>query len=365
MFRYKIFNYALCVSIGLFLVSCDDPETEINKTTKQQIPGGLQAVEVVNPKRRSFLAEINITGTAKPNQQVFLMAMESGRIKKILKDIGDQVMKGEILALLENPELNRDLERIQAQLKSKKLAYERLNSTYQKTPDLVPKQQVEMAEAEYLSLRAENGAITDRISFLRVRAPFQGLISQRFVDVGAIVQSGISNSQAKPLFEILDNDPIRLIIPLPESDAAVIKKGTKVSVLFPELPQPSVEVEVSRTANSLDPASKTMEVQIDIPNPKGDIKTGMYAKVLIHLKSRNNILSLPHSAEQIIDGGFFLLMVEKDRVKRVPFRKGISNKGFFEILNPEIGEDDLFIIQGKSLVSPGQKVEPILKSNEK
>ncbi len=320
-----------------------------------------QSVEVVNPQKRSFITEVLISGTAEPNQKVILYAMVSGYVKKIYKDIGDDVHKGEVIAELGNPDIVGRYEEKKAQLDAKKAIYERLNSTLQKTPALTPLQMVEDAEAEYLSLKATLNVIKNQLGFLMIKAPFAGKITRRMVDHGALVQSGLAEDNPQGIAELQEINPIRLTIPLPESDIAAIDKGMEVTVTFPELPGESFNVKVSRTAGALDPASKTMQVEIDISNPNGFIKPGMYAKALIQISNRERVLSLPVTAQWIFQNQPFVLIVKDDVVARIPLRKGLSNKDYFEVLNPEITENSLVIIQGKGLVKPGQIVKPVIK----
>ena len=163
------------------------------------------------------------------------------------------------------------------------------------------------------------------------------------------------------IVELQQTDPIRLTISLPESDAAAIGVGMKASITFPELFGESFDAKVSRTAKALDPSSKTMRVEFDIANRDGKIITGMYAKVLMQIDSREDVLSLPIIAQVMYQDEPFVLAVQNSRVERIPIRKGLSGKDYFEVLNANITEETLVIVQGKGLVKPGQIVEPILK----
>ncbi|MGR3301330.1 MAG: efflux RND transporter periplasmic adaptor subunit [Candidatus Scalindua sp.] len=351
------------LAASLFISSCSRGQQDGSGSTTDAVSENnkIQSVEVVKPQKRSFIAEILITGTARPNQKVTLYAMESGYVKNIFMDIGDMVSKGEVVAELANPELVRQYEQKKAQLKAKKSIYERLKSIHEKTPAITPLQLVENAEAEYFSVNASLNAIKDRMNFLSVKAPFTGKITKRLVDHGALVQSGLTEDNPQGIFELQEISLIRLTIPLPESDVTAIGKGMDVTVTFPELPGESFQAKVSRTAGALDPASKTMQVEIDIDNPNGFIKPGMYAKVLMQISRRDSVLSLPVTAQWIFQNLPFVLIVKDGKVERVPLRKGLSNKDYFEVLNPEITESALVIVQGKGLVQPGQIVKPVLK----
>ena len=343
--------------IAGWLSGCSSDE---NQTTGDDLK--IQNVEVTVPAYRSFVSEVLITGTAEPNREVMLHAMESGYVEAVYKDIGDVVRKGEVVVKLNNPELYRQRQQLEAEVESKKSVYNRLQSIYEKTPSITPLQVLEDAKAEYLSLKSKLDAVNDRISFLKVKAPFSGIITQRFVDEGALVQSGLTEDNPRKIVEIQETNPIRLSIPLPEADAVAIGKGMDVFVTFPELPGGSYIAKVSRTANSLDRASKTMRVEIDIPNADGKIKPGMYAKVLLQISSRDSVLSLPVTAQVIFQNQPFILVVVDGKVERIPLRKGLSNKDYFEVLNVEVSPQALVIVQGKGLVKPGQIVKPVIKN---
>ncbi len=352
------------LAITLFLASCKTDQQNNTDSTTDIVSkkSKVQSVEVVKPQQRSFISEVLISGTAQPNQKVILYAMVSGYVQKIHADIGDVVRKGEVIAELANPFIVGQYEEKKAQLEAKKTIYERLRSIHEKTPSLTPLQMVEVAEAEYLSIKAALNVIQNRLSFLQVKAPFSGKITRRMVDHGALVQSGLTEDNPQGIVELQEISPIRLTIPLPESDIAAIDKGMDVTVTFPELPGESFKAKVSRTAGALDPVSKTMQVEIDINNPEGFIKPGMYAKALIQINNRKGVLSLPVTAQWMFQNQPFVLIVKDDKVERIPLRKGLSNKDYFEVLNPEITDNSLVIIQGKGLVKPGQIVKPVIKS---
>lgn len=359
-------NYIVAglIAITLITSSCGTKGQKDANPTSDAVSekSKTQSVEVVKPQQRSFIAEVLISGTAQPNQKVILYAMVSGYVQQIHKDIGDIVNKGEIIAELENPDIVGQYEEKKAQLDAKKAIYERLKSIREKTPAITPLQMVEDAEAEYLSVKATLNAIQKRLSFLQVKAPFTGKITRRMVDHGALVQSGLTEDNPQGIVELQEISPIRLTIPLPESDIAAIDKGMGVTVIFPELPGEPFKAKVSRTAGALDPASKTMQVEVDINNPKGFIKPGMYAKVLMQITNREGVLSLPVTAQWIFQNQPFVLTVKDNKVERIPLRKGLSNKDYFEVLNSEITENTLVIVQGKGLVQPGQIVKPVFKS---
>ena len=348
-------GFAVLLSI---LISCNIEDKETGTTAANL---KIQKVEVVKPVQRSFKSEVLITGTALPNQIVTLYAMESGMLMQMRKDIGDSVTQGETIAVLENPELLQQQIKWEAENKAKKANYERLNSVYKKTPALTNIRMVENAEVEYLSAKAYLDAVNNRIEFLNIKSPFSGIITKRFIDKGALVQSGLSEVNPQALFEIQDVNPIRVTIPVPESDVVGIEKGMAVDIILPELSGTTFSEKVSRISNALDPVSKTMQVEIDLENSNGKIISGMYVKALLQISSRDNILSLPMISKISHKNEDYVLAVIDGKVKRMQIKIGLSNQNYFEILNDEITSDTQVIVQGKGLVKPEQIVEPILK----
>ena len=349
--------------LGLMLYSCGKAPKE-NATTTSAEDGKIQTVEVVNPSYHSFSADVRIIGTVHANRSVMLHAMESGYVSEMKKDIGDRVQKGEVLAKLENPELVYLQEQLEAEVKAAKGMYDRLLDSHEKTPDLTPQQVLDNAEAKYLGARSKLEVVKTRIEYLQVRAPFSCTITARLVDEGALIQGGISDSDAQALFKIEELDPIRVIIPVPGADAANVEIGTKVQIEFPELAGDPFAGIVSRTSGSLDPSSRTMQVEIDIPNGDGKIKPGMYAKVEMHLESRDSVLSLPASAQHIMQDAYFLMTVNNGIVELIELKKGLADPNYFEVLNAEIDQNTMVITQGRALIKEGQQVEAILKKEQ-
>lgn len=354
----RLYLFLILCSAVLF-TSCGYSGTN-NASKKEKKETKTQAVEVVKPEKRSFHAEILITGTAQPNQMVLVYAMESGILKKISKDIGDKVRKGELIAVLENPELIQTKMKLQAEHSVKKASYDRLKSIFDETPALTTIQSLETAEGEYLASKANLDAVKSRLNFLTIKAPFSGTITNRFVDLGALIQNGLTESNPQAIVEIQEVNPIRLTLAVPESDAVSLSKGQEVEVVFPELSGNIYKSTISRLSHVLDEKSKTMQVEIDMKNTKGEILTGMYAKVFLQIESKENILSLPVSSKIRYKNEDYILVVEKKKVKRVLLKMGLSDKYYFEVLNTEINDETIVVLKGKGLVSPGQEVNPIM-----
>ena len=403
----KIFVCIFSTLILAVAISCNqnDDGNSIDKSTNDisTTSEKIQTVEVVLPKARTFQADIQISGTAQPNQRVTIYSMESGMVIIIRKDIGDHVGSGEVLATLSNPIIQElmsiasaelliaqaDIKTAEADMEAEKVRKiglqsisDRLTSISQRTPQLTTIAEVEQAvsatavsnaliqskqsivnanheKAKSFSIKLE--AAKTRNSYLQIKAPFSGIITKRHVDKGSLLQSGMTDSNPKALFEIQSVDPMRVTLPVPESDAVAIKKGMSVNLVFPELSGQMYTAEISRTSGVLDPMSKTMQVEIDLENKDGNILSGMYAKANLELSSRSNILSLPLQAKTRHKNEDYVLAILDETVVRIPVKIGFSDAAYFEVLNGNITESTQVIIGGKGLVNPGQKVRPILK----
>lgn len=346
----------------LLLASCgNNTEKKLTKTETRNVP----TVLVANPQTHQFNASLQISGTAKPNQSVKLFAMTNGMLREINVDIGDFVKQEQTLAVLDNPELIQQKAKAEADLNGTKSIHERLKSVYEKTPQLTTIAEVEKAQSEYESAKATVNALTAQLGFLNVQAPFDGVVVNRYFDKGATIQSGLNNSNAMPLFEIQDLQPIRLTIDIPETDAVLIDRNTKTEITFPELPNGKFMAAVSRIAYGLDENTKTMKVEIDLPNMDLKIRPGMYAKVEIQRSGHKDALSVPNEAIGNVKGQSFVYVVGLPLadapnlavVKKVEVKIGIRDEKFTELLNAEIKPTDKIVVQGKEFCSDGTKVQ--------
>ncbi|MDE3183162.1 MAG: efflux RND transporter periplasmic adaptor subunit [Bacteroidota bacterium] len=378
----------------LLLSSCGNNTENNKKTEVRNIP----VVMVANPETHLFDANLQISGTAEPNQQVKLYAMTDGFIKQLKVDIGSFVKEGQTLAVLQNPDLYSQKAKLEALLKEKKILYnrysaspfstptgadmvgkksiyERLKSIYEKTPQLTTIADVEKAKADYesakalltietakaeadfQSLAAQLHAINLQISYLTVRAPFTGVIVNRLADKGAIIQNGLNNANAMPLFELQDLKPIRLKLDVPESDATMIEKNTKTTITFPEMVNGNYKATVTRIAYGLSDATKTMKVEIDLPNKDLKIRPGMYAKVEIQLSGHKDVPSVPNEAIGNINGQSFIYVIKNNKARKVDVKTGIKDAKYTELLNAAIKPNDEVVVKGKEFCSDGATVQ--------
>jgi len=348
-------------TIKLFFIllicwSCNDDDNGKKGTTSNKL-----MVEVVNPTKHVYKSKISITGNLEANQQVIIYAMESGFVSSIQKDIGDEVKKGEIIAQLENPQLLEQWKSAVADYDNKNAHYNRLKKLYKQSPDLTTIQDLEIALAAFKQAEAKRDASKTRIGFLSIGAPFSGIITERLVDQGAVVQTAIDNSNASALVVLKEVKKLRLIVYFPAVDIGRIQIGTLASLTFPEIPEEKRTANISRMSNNVDENTKTMRVEFDIDNEDFLLKPGMHAKIQIDLTASDKALSLPVEALAVIKNQEIIYRITKGKVEQLAIRPGLTDKFYMEILDPPLSAEDLIVVTGKKLISPGMKVEVQLK----
>jgi len=325
----------------------------------------IPSVEVVQPVEHTFISTLKLTGNAIAYQQTKVTAQTSGYLEALKADIGDLVKKGQLLAVLSNPELLQQKEKIAADLQAKAAMNTRMQSILHKTPQLTTAADVENAKAAYDMATASYKALNIQIGFLQIRAPFAGIITKRYVSVGDVIQNGLNSAAATGLFDLQNLDPIRLMVDVPETDVETIRKNNNVSVNFAELPDKKFDLTVTRLSYGLSMDSKTMQVEIDMPNKSLKIRPGMYADVNFNRAEQGSVLAVPNAAISTSGGKSFIYLVNHHIVKKLPVKTGRNDVMYTEITAVSLSTTDRVIIKGKELCSDGSRVEDKLVNNAK
>jgi RND family efflux transporter MFP subunit len=262
-------------------------------------------------------------------------------VKYIGVDIGDHVHQNAVLATLEVPEIQDDvakakagvaaaeanivtaqavIQRAQAAANIAALSFKRLQDVAKRDPGLVPKQDVDVAQSKQMEAEAQlasanselkaaqegkSGAESEysrtqaMMQYATIRAPFTGIVTKRFANTGSMIQAGISSeTQSMPVVSLAQNDLLRLILPVPVTDVAGIRDGQPVNVNVVSLGR-TLQGKVTRYADSVQMATRTMDTEVDVQNRDAKLVPGMYAEVHLHLAARPNVLSVPLDA---VDG---------------------------------------------------------------
>jgi RND family efflux transporter MFP subunit len=320
-------------------------------------PAGTVDVQVTKPTRRDITYAISLSANVAPLYQTTLYAKVAGYLRWIGPDKGDRVAKGEVLAIIDAPEVEEQYEQALSDYKIKKLTYERLARVWKESPDVIAKQDVDVAEAAFES--AKNVMEQRRVlrDYTKVRAPYAGIITARFVDPGALIQVATTSATgAIPLFTIMDLDTVRVYTNVPQDEAPLVKPGTTPAVVtVKELGGRQYRGTVTRVTLALDPASRTMLAEIDLPNPDHAIQPGISAEVTLSLRQSLNTLVIPPTA--IVAGGKTkaVFIVDGGVARQVQIKTGITDGRWVEVVEGLTGNEDVVVV-GKSRLTDGMAV---------
>ncbi|MFN3322237.1 MAG: efflux RND transporter periplasmic adaptor subunit [Bryobacteraceae bacterium] len=351
--------------------------------------------------REDISSDLVLAAEFRPYQETNLHAKVAGYLREIRVDVGDRVQQGQLIAVLEIPELNEDLaravadkrrteaevSRVRGELKRVELAhklahlsYTRLQKVLESRPNLVAQQEIDeamsraqVAEAQVATARAALMAAEQAVqvaaaneekmrrilAYSQIVAPFTGMVTKRYVDNGAMVPAGISSSQAMPIVRLSQINRLRLVLPIPESIVPRVRVGSKVEVRVRSLGQ-TFHGRVSRLAGKVIPSTRTMETEIDVPNPELVMLPGMYADAVLNLEAKEAALSVPIQAVSGDEDSRTVLVVGQDgRVEERQVRLGIETPSKYEVLSG-LKENEQVILGSRGSVKVGERVEPVI-----
>lgn len=310
-------------------------------------------VQVVTPVQRTVVYSITLPANIAPLYQTTLYAKVSGYLKWIGPDKGDWVTKGQVLAIIDAPEVNEQYHQAVADYKIKKLTYERLQKVWNETPDVIARQDVDIAQATYEGAKHYMEQRTALLAYTKVRAPYNGVITARFTDPGELIQiATTSATTAIPLFTIMNIETVRVYTNVPQDDAPLVKPDTPTIVTVKELEGRQFKGTVTRSTLALDPSTRTMLVEIDIPNPDRVLQPGTFAEVTLVLRTRPNALVIPPSALIASNGTQSVFIADQGQARLVPIRTGISDGRWIEVVEGLSGSEAVVVV-GKSGLAEG------------
>jgi RND family efflux transporter MFP subunit len=284
-----------------------------------QVAGSaLLSVDVVTPKVSSSDRALSLPGSVQPLEETVIYARASGYVRKWHADIGDKVTDGQLLAELDTPELDQELDQARAQLLQAQatLVQQQANRGLSQTnlqryvklapsgvvsqADLDQRQamaqvdeaNVSVAQAAIAAQQANMRRLTQLKSFARVTAPFGGTVTQRTIEVGSLVTSG----NGQPMYKVAAMDPARVFVQVPQDVAGSVRAGVPAAVSLREYPGRTFAGTVSRAAGELDPLTRTMNTEVRVPNRDGALLAGMYAQVALTLPSSHRVFEIPATA---------------------------------------------------------------------
>jgi membrane fusion protein, multidrug efflux system len=315
-------------------------------------------VQVTKAVRRDLAYTITLPANIAPLYQTTLYAKVSGYLKWIGPDKGDTVKKGETLAVIDAPEVEEQYQQAVSDYKIKKLTHERLARVWKESSDVIAKQDVDVAEAAYQGAKHSMEQREALRAYTKVRAPYDGTITARFADPGALIQIATASATgAIPLFTIMDLHTVRVYANVPQDDSAWIVPGKTTSTLtLSDVPHRSFTGTVTRTTMALDPSTRSLLVEIDLPNPDQVLRPGTFAQVTFGLREIPQTLVLPPQAVVSQAKTKSVFIVNEGRAKAIPIQTGISDGHWIEITSGLSGEEDVVVV-GKQKLLEGAPVK--------
>jgi RND family efflux transporter MFP subunit len=391
---------ALAVVLLLLLVHHSRTEADSEKPGQN---GPAPVAAVVKVERRDISSSLDIASEFLPFQEIDVYAKESGYIKKLYIDWGTHVKEGQLLAELEIPELQeqlqgdraavmraeQDLERAHEELTRAQSAYQVAHLTYtrmanvQKTrPELISQEDIDVAQGKDLETNASVSAAKDTVAaaeaalanakaslgkdtalfgYARMTAPFTGVVTRMYAYTGALLPAGTSSNVGESaLCRLSQNDLLRLVIPVPERYAGDIHLGQDIGVKVSALNK-SFSGKVIRFSDQIDMSTRTMHTEVQVPNPKYEIIPGMYADIQLPVHTDKNALTLPLQAVQIKgrNGGSVMIVDSTNHLEKRQVTLGIQAASYVEILEG-VKDGEMVIYGEQDQYQPGMLVKPQL-----
>lgn len=365
------------------------------KPTVSQAP----KVAIALVKRAAISNTLTMAGEFLPYQEVELHAKVAGYIRKINVDIGDHVRSGQVLAVLEVPELNaqvmganagighsrdeisraeNEVRRAEADHTALHMAAERLLQVSKTRPGLVAQQeldnamsrdraseaQVEVAKSalsaakqQLAGSQATHAQVSAMEEYSRIVAPFAGVITWRYADTGALIQAGTANSNSMPVVKVAQINVLRLRLPVPETIGGKVKIGT-IANIHVQAAAEQFTAKVARLTNSFDRSTRTMQVEVDVANESNKFAPGMYADVSLVVDSRPNVLTVPILALRRANDKTTALVVDtENRVVLREVHTGLEGPDKAEVISG-LSAGDRVIIGNLAAYQSGQVVDP-------
>jgi RND family efflux transporter MFP subunit len=360
---------------------------------------GRVTVGVTNVMRLSLRSNLTLSSELVPFEEIDVYAKEAGYVKKLYVDYGTRVKAGQVMAILEIPELEAQLQvdqadvknasdvvtraqheltRYRAQYNALHLEYTRLNEVFKSQPGIVAQQEVDDAqgkdlaaasqvdageaalEAAQSSLKAAQAKLLrdqSLFDYSKITAPFSGVVTQRYANLRTLVQAGVGTStQAIPIVRLSQDDLFRLVIPVPESYVKFIRIGDPVDVRVPSLDH-TFPGRVARFSVDVRVDTRTMHTEVDVHNPHRMLVPGLYAEATLTLEHRNDVPTVPIQALSHEGEKTTVFVVDPDgRLQDRDVETGLTTSTYAEILSG-LNEGEQVVVGDRSGLKQGERVQ--------
>ncbi len=353
---------ALLIGYGIY-ARRQDAAVLANETSASAV----LRVRVVQPKMGTPTEDLVLPGNVEAYNDTPIYARTNGYLKRWYVDIGAHVKAGQLLAVIESPEVDQQLKQARAQLATAQADSRLARTTAERWRNLRKTDSVSPQEAEEKSgdmdskvaaeeaARANVSRLQQLQGFERIYAPFSGVITARNIDIGDLISAG-STGTAKELYHLAAEQQVRIYFQVPQLNAHAATPGAAVSLALPEAPGKLIQARITRTADAIDPVSRTLRVEVDLPNPNGQFSPGEYVQAHLKLPTPANALIVPVNGVLFRSEGITAAVVRGDHVELRPISIGHDFGDALEVTSGLAASDRIVINPPDSIVT-GQKVQ--------
>jgi RND family efflux transporter MFP subunit len=316
----------VAVLVALFFVGMF-PRWRANAALTSAARDQRPTVNVVSTQRPDGATNLVLPGSTQAIQEAAIYARTNGYVRKWYTDIGAKVEAGELLAEIETPEIDQELNQAQAAAQQAVANSDLARATLTRWQELVDKKVVSAQEfdekksaldarqADLNAAQANVARLEKLQGFQKVVAPFAGIVTARNVDNGALVSAG-NGGQTAALFHVAQTDTLRIYVTVPQTNARSIVSGQSAAVSFREIPEKKFDAKIVRTAGALDPASRTLLTELQVANTDGQLFPGMYAEIKFAFPQDGRTLLVPGNAVMVQSDGPKVLTVDAKQTIR-------------------------------------------------
>jgi RND family efflux transporter MFP subunit len=361
-----LFAVALLIAIGYGLYLRNAEATKLTHATEA---AAILTVSVVHPTSGSQADDLALPGSVQAFIEAPIYSRTNGYLKKWYFDIGEHVRKGDLLAEIETPEVDQQLLATRAELERMEANADLALVTSNRWQALLAKHAVSQQEADqtrssYIAAQAAVDASKANVrrleqlqSYERIIAPFDGTITQRNTDIGDLIDAGSGSNNPSQLFHLAATGKLRVYIAVPEVYAGMIHDGDHATLTQDSDPDMNIQGSIVRNSNAIDQATRTLNVEVDLDNSRGELKPGAYVFVHFRLPSNGNVVTIPSNTLLFRSEGLRVGVVRNDQVALVPITIGHDFGSTVEVISGLTPRDEVILDPPDSLTS-GEPVHP-------
>jgi RND family efflux transporter MFP subunit len=334
--------------------------TELKRATADAT---VEVVKVVSPTLTEPTQEILLPGTTQAFTDASLFARTNGYVKAWHFDIGARVKKGQLLAEIETPEVDQQLQQARADLETAQANLRQAEITAERWKGLldsgsVSQQETDVAVNALSAMKAtvnSNAANVRRLEqlqgFEKIYAPFDGIITARNLDIGVLINAGSTTTPSQELFHIAAIDKLRVFVAVPEVYAPAARPGAQATLTLDAFPGRTFRGTLVRTANAIDLTARTLLVEVDVDNPRDELLPGAYVFVHLQLPKEVRSVTIPVNTLIFRSQGLQVAVVRDGKAKLVPVTIGRDHGTFVEIVSGLEPSDQVIVAPSDSLTS--------------